>query len=54
MVGESRGLALLDGDAGRFLVQEGRGDKALPLVRSDNSEAAHQRQAMAGEVAAGA
>jgi hypothetical protein len=31
--------------AGRFLVQEGRGDEALPLVRSNNSEAAGEAAA---------
>jgi hypothetical protein len=40
--GESRCPASLVGTAGRFLVQEGHGDEALLLVRSDNSEAAHR------------
>jgi hypothetical protein len=37
--GESRCPASLDGAVGRLLVQEGRCDEALPLVRSDSSEA---------------
>jgi hypothetical protein len=36
---------------GRFSVPEGRGDKALLLVRSDNKEATCQRLATAGKAA---
>jgi hypothetical protein len=36
-VGKSCGPALLSGTVGRLLVQEGRGDEALLLARSDSS-----------------
>jgi hypothetical protein len=52
--GESYFPASLAGAAGRFLVQEGCGDRALLLVRSDNSKVVHQRLEMAGEAVAGA
>jgi hypothetical protein len=52
--GESRCPASLADAAGRLLVQEGRGDKALLLVRSDSSEVGHRRRAMMGKAAAGA
>jgi hypothetical protein len=39
---------------GRFSIQEGRGDEALRLVWSDNSEAAHRWLATTGEVAVSA
>jgi hypothetical protein len=52
--GISRCPALLAGATGTLSVQEGHGDGALLLVRSDNSEVGHQRKAMAGKVAAGA
>jgi hypothetical protein len=54
MAGESHGPALLAGAVGRFSVQEGRGGKALPLVRLDSSEVAHRRWVTVGEAAAGA
>jgi hypothetical protein len=51
--GESRCLASLASVAGRLLVQQGRGDEAVLLVRSDSSEQAHQRLATVGEAAEG-
>jgi hypothetical protein len=42
MVGESRCPASLAGAAGRLLVQEGRGDRALLLARLDSSGVAHR------------
>jgi hypothetical protein len=38
---------------GQVLSAEGRGDEALLLVRSDNSEAAHRRLATLGELVVG-
>jgi hypothetical protein len=52
--GESCFPTSLAGAAGRFLVQEGWGDGALLLVRSDNSKVVHRRLVMAGEAVAGA
>jgi hypothetical protein len=53
MAGASCGPASLAGVVGRFLVLEGHDDEALPLVRSDNSEAAHRRLATLGELVVG-
>jgi hypothetical protein len=44
----------LAGAVGRFLVQEGRGDEALLLVRSDSPEAARRWMPTVGEAAAAA
>jgi hypothetical protein len=52
MAGASCGPASLAGVVGRFLVLEGHDDEALPLVRSDNSEAAHRRRVTVGEAVA--
>jgi hypothetical protein len=52
--GESCFPASLASAAGRFLVQEGCSDRALLLVRSDNSKVVRRRLAMAGEAVAGA
>jgi hypothetical protein len=49
MTGELRLPGSLASTAGRFLVQEGHGDRALLLVRSDNSEVARQWLVMAGK-----
>jgi hypothetical protein len=52
--GESHCPASLAGTAGRLLVQEGRGDKALLLVWSDSSEVGHRWRATMGKAAVGA
>jgi hypothetical protein len=52
--GESRCPASLAGATGRLLVQEGRGDKVLLLVRSDSSEVGHRRRVTMGKAAVGA
>jgi hypothetical protein len=52
--GESHCSASLAGAAGRLLVQEGRGDKALLLVWSDSSEVGHRWLATMGKAVVGA
>jgi hypothetical protein len=54
VAGESCCPASLAGAVGMLLVQEGRGDKALLLVRSNSSEVGHRRRVTMGKATAGA